>query len=188
VVENLIEYLLFTEEAKLTEPVSGTSGFDREFAQTGPKDHSGRSLRDLDLKRRLFKHPCSFLIYSEAFDAMPNEAKDRVYNRLWEILTSRDQSSRFAGLSQPERQTILEILLETKSGLPEYWRLEPKVIIARRTNHSLLRPADIEKRLLPQTRRRVGVLAPDLPRYAREFHETATPLIPDSNIGTLLIW
>lgn len=132
VVENLIEYLLFTEEAKLTEPVSGTSGFDREFAQTGPKDHFGRSLRDLDLKRRLFKHPCSFLIYSEAFDAMPDEAKDRVYNRLWEILTSRDQSSRFAGLSQPERQAILEILLETKSGLPEYWRLEPKGIIAQK--------------------------------------------------------
>jgi hypothetical protein len=122
VVEELIEYLLFAEEVQLTEPVSGTSGFEREFAQAGPKDHLGRSLRDLDLKRRLFKYPCSFLIYSEAFDALPDAAKGPLYGRLWEILTGRDQSPRFAGLSQSERQAVLEILLETKSDLPEYWK------------------------------------------------------------------
>src|SRR5215510_13614103 len=82
----------------------------------------GRSLRDLDLKRRLFKYPCSFLIYSETFDALPDAAKGAVYKRLWEILTGRDRSPRFAGLSQSERQAVLEILLETKSGLPEYWK------------------------------------------------------------------
>src|SRR5262249_38680446 len=122
VVEDLIEYLLFAEEAQLTEPVSGTSGFEKEFAQTGPRDHLGRSLRDLDLKRRLFLYPCSFLIYSEAFDALPDAARDRIYKRLWEILTGRDQSPRFAGLSQSERQAVLEIILETKSGLPKYWK------------------------------------------------------------------
>jgi hypothetical protein len=122
VVEELIEYLVFAEESQLTEPVSGTSGFEREFAQAGPKDRLGRSLRDLDLKRRLFKYPCSFLIYSEAFDALPDAAKGLVYERLWNILTGRDQSPRFAGLSQSERQAVIEILLETKSGLPEYWK------------------------------------------------------------------
>jgi hypothetical protein len=122
VVEELIQYLVFAEEAPLTEPVSGTSGFEREFAQAGPKDHLGRSLRHLDLKRRLFKYPCSFLIYSDAFDALPDAAKGLVYERLWEILSGRDQSPRFAGLSQSERQAVLEILLETKPGLPEYWK------------------------------------------------------------------
>src|SRR5262249_51753874 len=114
--------LLFTEEAKLTEPVSGTSGFENEFANTGPKDHLGRSLRDLDLKQRLLKYPCSFLIYSKAFDALPDAAKDCIYKRLSEILTGKDKSQRFAGLSPSDRQAILEILLETKSNLPDYWK------------------------------------------------------------------
>jgi len=121
--EQLVKYMLFTEEARLVEPVKGTSNFTEEFASIGPKDRSGRSLRDLDLKTRLPRYPCSFLMYSEAFDALPKPAQNYIFRRLWEILTEKDQSNEFASLSSSDREAILEILLDTKSNLPDYWKL-----------------------------------------------------------------
>jgi hypothetical protein len=126
--EAFLKYLLFTEEARLTAPIQGTSLFANEFAAQGPKDRQGRSLRDLDLQTRLFRYPCSFLIYSEAFDALPGKMKDHLYGRLWEILSGQDTSAEFRPLSAQHRQAILEILLETKPHLPAYWtksRLAP---------------------------------------------------------------
>ena len=87
-----------------------------------PRDSLGRSLRDLDLRTRLLRYPCSYLIYSEAFDEMPAIARDRVYLRLWEVLSNRDASAKFARLSQKDRKAILEILSATKKGLPDYWQ------------------------------------------------------------------
>jgi hypothetical protein len=63
--------MLFVKEAPLTQPVSGTSGFAAEFSKQGTRDRKGRSLREIDLTRRLFRYPLSYLIYSESFDAMP---------------------------------------------------------------------------------------------------------------------
>jgi hypothetical protein len=117
----MLEYMLFTEETALTEPVRGSSDYAQSFAASGPKDKEGRSLRDLDLKTRLFQYPCSFLIYSEAFDSMPAPALDRLYRRLWEVLTERDKSAKFARLSSADRKAIFEILQETKKDLPDYW-------------------------------------------------------------------
>ena len=121
-VDALLKYMLFTDEAALTEPVSGTSKFQKEFPLSGPRDRLGRSLRDLDLKQRLFRYRCSFLIYSKAFDALPAAAKDSFYRRLWKVLSGEDQSPDFASLSKIDRTEILEILLETKPGLPAYWK------------------------------------------------------------------
>jgi hypothetical protein len=118
----LVKYLLFCDEAKLTGPVRGTSDFAREFARTGPRDRKGRSLRDLDLRRRLFRHPCSYLIYSPSFDALPDRAREYVLKRIHDVLTGRDTSKDFAHLSASDRKAILEILLDTKPNLPAYWR------------------------------------------------------------------
>jgi hypothetical protein len=123
--EPLVQYLLFSGEAGLTEKVAGTSGFAREFAALGPRDGRGRSLREFDLERRLFRYPCSFLVYSAAFDALPGPAKDYTLRRVWEVLSGQDTSAAFAHLSAADRRAILEILLATKSGLPGYWRLPP---------------------------------------------------------------
>jgi len=120
--EQLVRYLLFANEAPLEEPVSGTSGFAEEFAARGPRDDRGRSLRDFDLHRRIFKYPCSYLIYSEAFDAIPQPAKDYVYRRMFEVLSGREQGSEFASLSAEDRRAILEILVATKPGVPEEWK------------------------------------------------------------------
>ncbi len=115
--EELLRYLLFADEATLEEPIVGSSSFAKDFAAQGPRDPKGRSLRDFDLHRRIFKYPCSYLIYSEAFDALPRPAKDFVYRRLLEVLTGQDQSPEFARLSADDRRAILEILLATKPGL-----------------------------------------------------------------------
>ena len=77
------------------------------------------------MKRRMFQYPCSYLIYSEAFDAMPGIAKERIYRRLWEVLTGRDNSGKYAKLSETDRKAVLQILLETKKGLPDYWKSGP---------------------------------------------------------------
>ena len=69
----------------------------------------------------MFRYPCSYLIYSEAFDNLPDKARDRVYLRLWEVLSGKDRSPAFARLAASDRKAILEILLDTKKGLPTYW-------------------------------------------------------------------
>ena len=119
--EQLVRYLLFANEAPLPEPVAGTSGFAEEFASKGPRDPRGRSLRDFDLQKRIFKYPCSYLIYSEAFDSLPEPAKEYIYSRLLDILSGRDRSPDFASLSTEDRRAILEILVATKPGLPADW-------------------------------------------------------------------
>lgn len=124
--EELVRYLLFADEAPLEDVVSGNTTFTEDFAAKGPRDAQGRSLRDFDLKTRLFRYPCSYLIYSEAFDNLPAPAKSYVYQRLNEVLTGKDQTPAFARLSTADRQAIFEILLQTKRGLPQQWTAAPE--------------------------------------------------------------
>jgi len=117
VVSETVDYMLFVDEAVL-EGARGTSGFAERFGALGPRDHKGRSLRDLDLQHRLFRYPCSYMIYSEAFDALPQTARNAVYSRLLEVLSGEDTSAKYTHLSPSDRLAILEILRETKKGLP----------------------------------------------------------------------
>jgi len=125
--EMVVEGLLFVNEYRLKSPVSGTSDFAETFGSRGPHDDQGRSLRQFDLQTRMFKYPCSYLIYSEAFQALPAAVKGRVYARLGEILTSEgplDSSSdeeKFTHLSESDRRAIREILRGTLDDLPPDW-------------------------------------------------------------------
>ena len=121
-VRDFVDYLLFIDEAPLPSPVKGSSTFAQEFAAKGPRDGGGRSLRDLDLTRRLLRYPCSFMVYSEAFDALPAAVKSLVYERLWEVLSGRETNKVYARLTLADRRAIVEILLATKKGVPEYFR------------------------------------------------------------------
>lgn len=123
--EDLIETLLLVNEAPITAPITGTSGFAAAFPKEAPRDGQGRSLRDLDMKTRMFKYPCSYLVYSEAFDKLPQLTRDHVWKRLWNILSGADKSETFAHLSESDRRAIVEILIETKPGLPDYWTRSP---------------------------------------------------------------
>jgi hypothetical protein len=115
----LVRYLLFSGEAKLAGAIEGTSDFAKEFSARGPRDGKGRSLRDFDPRTRIFKHPCSYLIYSDAFNTLPNEMKEYVNRRLRTVLTSDEPQPEFAHLSPQDRQSILGILLDTKPDFPK---------------------------------------------------------------------
>ncbi len=122
-VENeLVAYMLFADEARMLDPMAGVSTFTKTFPERGPRDKQGRSLRDFDLKTRLFRYPLSYTIYDPAFDALPDVAKQHVYRKLFDVLTAKDTSPRFPRLSAADRQAILEILRDTKADLPGYWR------------------------------------------------------------------
>jgi hypothetical protein len=123
--EQLVRYLLFANEAPLTGlgfDADANSEFAKTFASHGPRDTKGRSLRDFDLKTHTFRYPCSYLIYTDSFDSIPEPAKSYVYHRLLQVLTGEDQSAVFAGTSPESRKAALEILLATKRGLPDEWR------------------------------------------------------------------
>ena len=96
--------------------MSGTSTFAAEFPRSGPRDARRRSLRDLDLQHRVFRYPLSFLIYSEAFDALPAVIKNHVSRRIREALDSGDQPGGTAW-SPEDRTAIAEILAATKPDL-----------------------------------------------------------------------
>jgi hypothetical protein len=49
------------------------------------------------------------MIYSRAFDALPDSVRTRVYRRLRDKLAGR------------HRDDAIEILRETKPGLPAFW-------------------------------------------------------------------
>ena len=119
--EVLLRYMLFVEEPELKAPVKGTSGLEEMFADAGPRDSKGRSLRDLDLRRKTFVYPCSYLIYSDAFDSLPSDARNYILRRLWEVLSGKENGPDFKTLTASDRRAILEILRETKKSLPAYW-------------------------------------------------------------------
>jgi hypothetical protein len=120
-IEQMLSYMLFVDEAKLTAPITGVSGFAKTFPERGPRDKQGRGLRDFDLKTRMFKYPLSYMIYSDTFDGLPQMARERVYQRLYDILTGKDQSDAYKALSADDRKAILEIVRDTKPNLPPYW-------------------------------------------------------------------
>jgi len=120
--EQLVRYLLFTNEAPIEGTIDKKSAFAVDFEARGPRDSAGRSIRDFDLQKRIFKYPCSYLIYSEAFDAIPEPAKGYIYRRLFEVLSGREQGPEFSSLSDEDRRAILEILVATKPEVPEEWK------------------------------------------------------------------
>jgi hypothetical protein len=121
--EEVLKYLIFIEEAPLAAPVRGNSDFARQFESIGPADAQGRALRQLDLKKRLFKYPCSFMVYSPSFEALPLRARRHLYLRLWQVLSGEDESGDFKSLPAEARAAVREILVKTKKDLPAYWQL-----------------------------------------------------------------
>jgi hypothetical protein len=109
-IEAAVAYMTFKDEAIIRAPIEGVTTFTKTFPQRGPRDQKGRSLRDFDLETRLFRYPLSYMIYSSAFDGLPEDVRARIWKRLYEVLAG------------PERQAIVEILRDTKTGLPSYWR------------------------------------------------------------------
>jgi hypothetical protein len=92
-------------------PVRGTSKFAEVFSAGGPKDRKGRSLRELELQTRLFRYRCSYMIYSPAFQQLPDAARAALYARMRDVLKARSDAE------------VLEILDET---LSDFAHLRPR--------------------------------------------------------------
>jgi hypothetical protein len=116
IAEPLLEALFLSGAAELGDTVRGTSGFAATFEARGPVDNRGRSLRELDLQTRLFEYPLSYLIYSDAFDTLPEPLAQVVSARLREVLDGAAGEA-FAHLTTDDRKAIAEILRETKPEL-----------------------------------------------------------------------
>jgi hypothetical protein len=124
-VTALVDYMLFVDEAPIPGPLEGPTAFAKNFSARGPKDKKGRSLYQLDTRTRLLKYPCSYMIYSEAFDKMPEPAKAAVYARLWDVLSGKDTDKIYQRLDPADRDAVIEILRDTKKDLPDYFFPQP---------------------------------------------------------------
>jgi hypothetical protein len=122
VAREVADYMLFVDEAPLPSRVVGTSGFAERFSARGPKDSRDRSLYQLDLTTRLSRYPCSYMIYSDAFDGLPAAARAAIYQRMYAVLSGTEQMPRYSHLSPSDRRAIVEILRETKPDLPAYFK------------------------------------------------------------------
>ena len=121
--EKILRHLLFCDEILLPDGgIQGRPEFQAGFQRNARRDSPGRSLKDFQLQHHLFKHRCSYMIYSRAFDDLPEKLKELVYKRLLEVLDGEDTSETFAHLGRQERDAIKSILIATKPGLPKSWR------------------------------------------------------------------
>jgi hypothetical protein len=114
----LADYLLFLSEQPPSVPLIARPGFAERLAPQAPKDALGRSLAQLDLTTRLLRYPCSYMVYSEAFDGLPPPVKQAVYARMIEVLSSADTRVSDARVSAADRRAVLEILRATKPDFP----------------------------------------------------------------------
>jgi hypothetical protein len=110
--------LLMEGVVDLTEPVIGSSGYDVWFAKQGPRDAQGRSLRDLDLRDRVFSYPLSYLLYSEGFDSLPPYMRDYIYTRIEKAAASEAGDVAL----RARRREAAEILAATKPEFANHWR------------------------------------------------------------------
>ena len=120
--KEVVDYMLFIDEAPLADAVHGSTNFATRFAAEGPRDRQGRSLRQLDLTRRLFRYPCSYMIYSPQFDQLPALAKAAIYRRLWQVLSGQDHAQSYARLTATDRAAIVDILRDTKPDVSNYFQ------------------------------------------------------------------
>lgn len=121
--DDLVDYLLFVDEPKLTSPIKGSDKFIKSFAVNSIRDPKDRSLHDLDLNTRLLKYPCSYLIYSESFQALPAPVLKLVIAQLKAVLQSKKTEEKYQHISAAQKQAITEILSQTHP-LFENWKVD----------------------------------------------------------------
>ncbi len=118
----VVRYLLFADEVALPSGgVEGDGAYRKDFLEVRRATAAGLSLRDLDLRTRLFRHRCSYMIYSPVFSGLPGVMKDRVYERLRRALGEGKAAVEFGHLPVAEKRAIRRILQETLPDLPQGW-------------------------------------------------------------------
>lgn len=111
--KDVVDDLLFKEEARLPQGLEGSAAFQSAFQTGVPRDRDGRSLKDFNLQGHIFRNRCSYLIYSESFLNLPEALKRRVYGRLVHALHPTNPDPQYAYLGGEERARISRILQQT---------------------------------------------------------------------------
>lgn len=110
----IVEALLFKDEFAMEQDgIQGAAAYEEAFIRNRLCGRDGRSLKDLRLHERLFKHRCSYTIYSQPFAALTPWLKTEVYRQLLQSLEQPGGTTSSAHLGAKERQRILQILLDT---------------------------------------------------------------------------
>jgi hypothetical protein len=117
-VNELADYLLFAGEVPPSVPLTPLPGFAEHLERHTPKDRHGRSFGQLMLTDRLLLYPCSYMVYSEAFDGLPPAVRQAVYRRMLDVLSGNEAPAARLRLSQGDRRAIVEILKDTKADFP----------------------------------------------------------------------
>jgi hypothetical protein len=119
---DVVDCLLFKDEAALPDGIKGSEDFQRAFRANAKSAKDAGSLKDFSLDGHLFKNRCSYLIYSDAFLALPKLLKNLVYDDLDKALRGKTPDERYNYLSDEERSRIVTILRRTHSEFATRWR------------------------------------------------------------------
>lgn len=122
--DNVLECMFFKNEAPLPELDLSRSVFSSEFMSRGPRDQQGRSLYDLQMNQRMLRYPFSYLVYSETFNDLPQEALDYIWPEIKVILDSPSRYPGYEHVSMRNKKAIREILFDTHPAAREYWKKE----------------------------------------------------------------
>jgi hypothetical protein len=115
---DLLSYLLFAQEAPL--PASGIPGnpaFRDGFARNR-KVVDGHSLKDLDLRTRLLRFRCSYLVHTPFFEGLDADLRRRILRDLDHALSPEKRNAASRHLSDSEAAVIRTILRATVPGFP----------------------------------------------------------------------
>lgn len=115
-VRLLVRYLLFADEVPLPKGGLDPDPTFRADFQSTRRAVDGVSLKDLDLKTRLLRHRCSYMIYSAAFRGLPSLIREPLLHRLRAALDTARPDPEFAYLPVAEKEVIAKILRATVPG------------------------------------------------------------------------
>src|SRR5262249_3237161 len=114
----ITRYLLFADEVPL--PAGGLEpdpAYRADFLSNRRATPEGGALKDLDLKTRLVKYRCSYMIYSPVCEGLPATLKEGVYEQLRKALRDANPDPDFGYLPAAERKSIRLILKATVKDL-----------------------------------------------------------------------
>ena len=114
---SIVRYILFADEVPL--PVGGVGGdpaFKADFLKRGRKTAAGTSLREFDLRTRLFKLRCSYMIHTPSFQGLPSVLKTAVLNSMRKALDTTHRDPAYVYLPTAEKSAIANILKATLKG------------------------------------------------------------------------
>jgi len=66
------------------------------------------------------RYPCSYMVYSAAFDALPDTAREMAFRRMKRIFSGEERAPRYAHVA-PGGEAVLQILRATKKNLPAWF-------------------------------------------------------------------